>query len=81
MPFGIMAINAFICGILCLTLPETNKVVMPDTLQQVAPDSDTSTAEEENEKLNKPPLEEDHGSPFLLSRRNLIKMYALAEYC
>jgi hypothetical protein len=35
MPFGIMAFNALICGILFMTLPETNKKAMPDTVKQV----------------------------------------------
>jgi ribonucleotide reductase beta subunit family protein with ferritin-like domain len=30
-----MAINALICGILFMTLPETNKKAMPDTVKQV----------------------------------------------
>jgi hypothetical protein len=45
MPFGIMAINALICGILCMTLPETNKKAMPDTIKQVDDDSKESGVE------------------------------------
>ena len=35
MPFSIMAIAAILCGILCLLLPETSKMAMPDTVKQV----------------------------------------------
>ncbi|XP_048577052.1 solute carrier family 22 member 15-like [Nematostella vectensis] len=34
MPFGIMALNALICGILCMTLPETKDKPLPDTVKQ-----------------------------------------------
>jgi hypothetical protein len=50
MPFGIMAVNAIICGILCMNLPETNKVAMPDTVKQVAKDKN-SLAVNGDEKL------------------------------
>ena len=49
-PFAIMAINAIICGVLCLTLPETTDKSLPDTVRQVAePQSTSSGGKEENE--------------------------------
>ena len=47
MPFGIMAINAIICGILCLTLPETTDKSLPDTVRQVDETQSTSSGREE----------------------------------
>jgi hypothetical protein len=44
MPFGIMAVNALICGIISMMLPETNKKTMPDTVKQVD-NSDTRQIE------------------------------------
>jgi hypothetical protein len=58
MPFGIMAVNAIICGILCMTLPETNKVAMPDTVKQVAQDKNALAVNGDNEKLK--PFQADH---------------------
>ncbi|KAK3728558.1 hypothetical protein QZH41_011636 [Actinostola sp. cb2023] len=47
LPFGIMAVNALVSGILYMTLPETNKVSMPDTVKQVdGSDSSTATVDE-----------------------------------
>jgi hypothetical protein len=57
MPFGIMAVNAIICGILCMTLPETNKVAMPDTVKQVE-DKNVLAVNGDDEKLK--PFQEDH---------------------
>ena len=39
LPFGIMAVNALVSGILYMTLPETNKVSMPDTVKQMVDES------------------------------------------
>lgn len=52
MPFSIMAINALICGILCMTLPETNKLAMPDTVEQLQKDKAFIPVDGDNEKLN-----------------------------
>lgn len=52
MPFSIMAINALICGILCMTLPETNKLAMPDTVEQLQKDEVFIPVDGDNEKLN-----------------------------
>ena len=50
MPFGIMAINAIICGILCLTLPETSGKSLSDTVKQVNETQSTSSGREEEEE-------------------------------
>ncbi|XP_031560862.1 solute carrier family 22 member 15-like [Actinia tenebrosa] len=56
MPFGIMAINALISGILCMTLPETKDKAMPDTIKQVYMNSqhsgiDAGNTDDETTKL------------------------------
>ncbi|KAK3733475.1 hypothetical protein QZH41_007063 [Actinostola sp. cb2023] len=51
MPFGIMAINALICGILCMTLPETTNKSLADTVDQVH-ESSSSREDEEGMEPN-----------------------------
>lgn len=53
MPFGIMAINAIICGILCLTLPETTDKSLPDTVRQVDEAQSTSSGGEEEKRTDR----------------------------
>ncbi|KAK3748637.1 hypothetical protein QZH41_004513 [Actinostola sp. cb2023] len=55
MPFGIMAINALVSGLLFLTLPETHNKAMPDTVQQMeTTGGQDSGADDVNESYSSP---------------------------
>ena len=50
LPYIIMAVDAFVAGVLCLLLPETNKAPTAETLESESPTALLSVKNEEDDE-------------------------------